>query len=222
MLAEMKPKVHSGKSTENESSGVSLERVIVAPPAESTEIDPGQWFAAAAPLELEIGSGKGGFLLERARAHPRINFLGIEWANKFFLYAADRMVRWGVTNVRLMRADAKHFVLRNLGSGTLSALHLYHPDPWPKKRHHKRRLVQLDFADAAARCLQSGGRWYVQSDHEEYFLEMKVLLDAHAQFSSYDEQAVEEAFGPSWAGTNFEKKYRAEGRAIFRAVYERR
>lgn len=218
----MNPKMCQRKSTGNKDAGVSLERVIVAPPAESVEVDPGQWFDATAPLELEIGTGKGGFLLERARTHPQINFLGIEWANKFFLYAADRMVRWGVTNVRLMRADARHFVLRNLGSGTLSALHLYHPDPWPKKRHHKRRLVQLDFAGAAARCLQRGARWYIQSDHEEYFLEMKVLLDAHLCFAAYDDQAVAAAFGPSWAGTNFEKKYRAEGRAIFRAVYERR
>lgn len=221
MLVDMNPKVRVRKPPA-ELPDVPSGQIIMVPPAEDLVVDPRTWFPSRAPLELEIGSGKGGFLLERARTHPEISFLGIEWANKFFLFAADRMARWNVANVRLMRTDAKQFVLRNLAPGCLSALHLYHPDPWPKKRHHKRRLVQPDFVDAAARSLQDGARWYIQSDHEEYFHEMAALLDSHAQFNGLDAHAVDEAFGPTWAGTNFENKYRAEGRAIYRAVYQRR
>lgn len=202
--------------------GINPHRVIVLPPAEGKIVDPRDWFTDRGPLELEIGCGKGGFLLERARAHPELQFLGIEWANKFFLFAADRMVRWKVPNVRLMRTDAKVFVFRHLAADCLSALHLYHPDPWPKKRHHKRRLVQAGFACAAARCLRSQARWYIQSDHQEYFMEIKASLEAHPDFRGLGPEETQAAFGPSWAGTNYEKKYRAEGRAIFRAVYERR
>lgn len=209
-------------TAEMQLTGSAPLRVIVAEPTENTVVDPRTWFDVDAPLELEIGCGKGGFLLARARAHPEVHFLGIEWANQFFLYSVDRMVRWEMKNVRLMRTDAKQLVMRHLAPECLSALHLYHPDPWPKKRHHKRRLVQRDFADAAARCLRRGALWYIQSDHEEYFLEIRDVLDAHPEFECLAPAAVEAAFGPEWAGTNFEKKYRLEGRAIFRAVYTRR
>jgi len=216
------PKVRIRETAAQQYAGTAPRRIIVLEPAESEVVDPGTWFETEAPLELEIGCGKGGFLLARAQAHPEIHFLGIEWANKFFLYSVDRMVRWEMENVRLMRTDAKLFVMRHLAPNSLSALHLYHPDPWPKKRHHKRRLVQKDFADAAARSLQPGARWYIQSDHQEYFEEIKTLLDAHPAFEGFSIAEVEEAFGPAWAGTNFEKKYRLEGRAIYRAVYARR
>src|SRR5690606_38313466 len=112
-----------------------------------------------------IGTGKGGFLLNRARAHPERNFLGIEWANKIFRYAADRMARWGVTNVRLMRTDASHLMRHHMPPECLSMLHIYHPDPWPKKRHHKRRLIQPPFVAAATTALTPGGRLAIQTDH---------------------------------------------------------
>lgn len=218
----MNPEVRPHQSPDLLSTKLTAEQVIIAPPELHVVVDPRQWFDASAPLELEIGCGKGGFLLARAQSHPQIHFLGIEWANKFFRFAADRMARWNVQNVRLMRTDARLLVMQHLAANCLSALHLYHPDPWPKKRHHKRRLVQPDFAEAAARCLQNGAWWYIQSDHQEYFEEMKALLDVHPQFSAGVDSAVAEAFGPRWAGTNYETKYRREGREIFRAIYQRR
>ncbi len=196
--------------------------IILDPPAPDEVVNPAGWFATPGPFELEIGSGKGGFLLMRARACPEVRLLGIEWANKFYRYAAHRMARWQLSNVRLMRTDARVFVLRHLPPSCVSVLHLYHPDPWPKKRHHKRRLVQPDFVAAAVRALRPGGRWHVQSDHEEYFAAIRGLLDPCAELVavSPDEQA--EVLPESWKGTNFEIKYRREGRHIFRASYARR
>jgi tRNA (guanine-N7-)-methyltransferase len=200
---------------------VSVDAITIEPPPEGVVVDPSSWFDAPGPFEVEIGCGKGGFLLSRARAFPVIRFLGIEWANKFYRYAADRMARWQVSNVRLMRTDAGVFVTRHLPPECVSVLHLYHPDPWPKKRHHKRRLVQPHFAEAAIRCLVSGGRWMIQSDHEEYFHWIRSVLDGHTDLREIDWDEADASAGPDWKGTNFEVKYTREGRRIHRVAYEK-
>ncbi|MBI4718554.1 MAG: tRNA (guanosine(46)-N7)-methyltransferase TrmB [Planctomycetes bacterium] len=197
------------------------EAIMLDAPRDGEVVDPLAWYDTPGPFELEIGCGKGGFLLARARAHPELRLLGIEWANKFYRYGANRMARWGLTNVRVMRTDARTFVLRSLPPTCLAALHLYHPDPWPKKRHHKRRLVQGDFVAAAVRALVPGARWYVQSDHEEYFAQIRSLLSARAELRELSDAEFDWQ-GAEWAaGTNYEIKYRRKGRAIFRAAYER-
>lgn len=201
--------------------------MVAAPPVQQAGgnvpdfVDPMAWFSSPGPFEIEIGCGKGGFLLERARANPDLRLLGIEWANKYFRHAADRMARWQLTNVRVMRADAGHFVVHHLPPGCLSALHVYHPDPWPKKRHHKRRLIQPGFIRAAVRALMPRGRWLVQSDHEEYFGVIVALLDQQPELTSLSWDEAWTGMGRDWAGTNFEVKYTREGRAIFRAAYRR-
>ena len=132
--------------------------------------------AAARPIEVEIGTGKAGFLLRRAQAYPDRNFLGLEWTNEFYRFALDRMQRWKVPNVRLLRSDASHFIRLVCPRNSLAALHIYHPDPWPKRRHAKRRLIQRPFVEAARDCLIPGGRWAVQTDHAEYFELIQELL----------------------------------------------
>ncbi len=199
---------------------VTLADIIVDPPADEEVVDPMAWFDTPGPFEIEIGCGKGGFLLHRAKADSRLRLLGIEWANKYFRYCADRMARWNLTNVRVMRTDARYFVLRHLPPACLSVLHMYHPDPWPKKRHHKRRLIQSDFVEAAVRALLPGGRWLIQSDHAAYYDVIRNLLDQHENLISVN---VEEdgVVGQDWAGTNYEIKYSREGRTIYRLAYTR-
>src|SRR5213075_805870 len=105
------------------------------------------------PVELEIGYGKGTFLTDQAKARPGVNFLGIEWANWFFRYASDRLRRNDCMNVRMVRAEASFFLQEFVLPETISVLHIYFPDPWPKARHHKRRLVQENFMPLAHRIL---------------------------------------------------------------------
>ncbi|MCH7596082.1 MAG: tRNA (guanosine(46)-N7)-methyltransferase TrmB [Planctomycetes bacterium] len=198
---------------------LTAESIAVDPPAEGEIVDPVAWFDTPGSFELEIGCGKGGFLLDRALANPGVRLLGIEWANKYYKYCADRMARRGVSNVRVMRTDARFFVMNHLRPGCVDVLHLYHPDPWPKKRHHKRRLIQPDFVDAAVRVLNARGRWLVQSDHAEYFQEMIDLLSSHEGLAEVPWEEAEASSGPGWQGTNFEIKYVREGREIHRAAY---
>ncbi len=200
---------------------ISIEDITADPPGEGVVVDPMAWFASRGPFELEIGCGKGGFLLSRAKDNPDIRMLGIEWANKYYRYAADRMARWQLTNVRVMRTDATHFVANHLPPGCVSVLHVYHPDPWPKKRHHKRRLFQPRFVADAIRALAPGGKWLFQSDHDEYFAEAYALLSAQAELTETDWDALGVAPGPEWQGTNFEIKFARAGSSIHRAAYIR-
>jgi tRNA (guanine-N7-)-methyltransferase len=200
---------------------LAIDDIIIEPPPEGVIVDPLNWFDTPGPFELEIGCGKAGFLLHRAQSHPEARLLGIEWANKYFQFAADRMARWQITNVRVMRTDAKTFVMRHLPPACVSVLHLYHPDPWPKKRHHKRRLVQADFVEAAVRVLTPAGRWLIQSDHQEYFEQMQEVIRTRPELSQRPWEELAADVGPDWAGTNYEIKYAREGRAIHRAAYRK-
>ncbi|MGB2986188.1 MAG: tRNA (guanosine(46)-N7)-methyltransferase TrmB [Phycisphaerae bacterium] len=201
---------------------LTMEDIIVDPPLEDEVVDPMAWFESPGPFEIEIGCGKGGFLLSRAKTNPHIRLLGIEWANKYFRHCADRMARWRIGNVRVMRTDAKYFVMHHLPPACVSALHLYHPDPWPKKRHHKRRLVQPDFVEAAVRVLGPGGTWLIQSDHEEYFGTIRDLLNQRSELTTISPEDTGVDTQPDWAGTNYEVKYSKEGRTIYRIAYARR
>jgi tRNA (guanine-N7-)-methyltransferase len=196
-----------------------------AVPIELHELERFAWaacFGDQRPVELEIGTGKAGFLLRRARAVPEHNFLGIEWAAEFYRYAVDRMQRWKVPNVRLLRTDASHFVRHVCPRASLTALHVYHPDPWPKRRHWKRRLFQPAFVDAAVACLVPGGHWAVQTDHAEYFAVLAPLLRSHPELveTPFDDPR----FGVEAArvATNFEIKYLREGRRIYQIAMKRR
>lgn len=200
---------------------LAMDDITVDPRGLDSLVDLPGLFGNDHPVEMEIGCGKGGFLLRQAQAHPERNYFAIEWANQFYRFAADRMARWGVTNVRMARCDAKDFVLRRLPPACLTALHVYHPDPWPKRRHHKRRLFSPDFAAAAARALIPGGRLAVQSDHAEYFCQIQAVVlsrpeFAYVNFTDPDFGTIEEQMH-----TNFEIKYRREGRPIYRLAVRR-
>ena len=199
---------------------LNVSSIVVQP----TELEKFEWeglFGNRNPVEVEIGTGKAGFLLRRAQARPDQNFLGIEWANKFYRFAADRLRRWNVPNARMVRTDASHFIRVLCPRESLSALHVYHPDPWPKKRHHKRRLFQKPFVDAAVACLVPGGHWAVQTDHVEYFQVIRMLLLDHPLLVQVDFD--DPLFGGAGGvETNFEIKYEREGRGIHRLAVQRR
>jgi len=187
------------------------------PPFEQGPIDlKAAWFSDAdhqRPLELEIGSGKGTFLVQHAAEVPQVNFIGIEYVRAYWLYAADRCRRHGLSNVRMLHAEAGFFVRNYVPDQSLRQVHIYFPDPWPKKRHHKRRLVQAAFLTKVHDLLEAGGQIRIATDHAEYFQWMQAHADQVSQL--FDVTAFESPEGVGegeLVGSNFERKYRREGR----------
>jgi tRNA (guanine-N7-)-methyltransferase len=131
-------------------------------------LDPRTWFAhPQRPFEMEIGCGKGTFILEVGKANPEVNYLGIEWAREFYLYAADRVRRAQLTNVRMLRTDAAELLRWRVQDGLARVVHLYFSDPWPKRKHHKNRVVQHRFLAEVWRVLMPGGELRIVTDHDE-------------------------------------------------------
>ena len=147
------------------------------PPFEQGRVDPRAWFERAdPPFEIEIGTGKGTFLVQQAPLRPQVNYLGIEKTLEFYRYPADRVRRRGLANVRILRADAGEFLRYWCADGVAAVVHLYFSDPWPKKRHHKRRLFTTDVVGAMRDCLAVGGRLQVKSDHDGYAEVIREVL----------------------------------------------
>ena len=173
-------------------------------------------FGRLAPVHIEIGSGKGTFLVNQAKSQPDVNFIGIEWANRFYRFTVDRIGRWNMANVRIIRTDAVRFIAENVPDSTVDCFHVYFPDPWPKKRHHKRRFFNPVNTDHLIRCLKPGGEIRVATDFEEYFEQIKDVLSASAdRLQQIDFLPTAGAGIGEWVGTNFERKYLKENRPIF-------
>ena len=187
-----------------------------------TEITPPiDWvalFGNENPVEIEIGCGKGRFLLETSRQHPEINYVGVERALKYVQHAKERLLKGNATGVFLIWSDAAYLVDRYIGDGTVDAYHVYFPDPWPKKRHRKRRLFRNEvWLDRLIRTLNSSrGRIHVATDYAEYFYEIDHCLTHTLPLAYLPPDCLEMEHIP----TSFEMKYRAEGRKIYRAVYQ--
>ena len=186
-------------------------------------------FGNRCPVEIEIGFGKGRFLLEASKRHPQVNYIGVERARKYVELTRKRfekyMQHFGVdstsgtfSNVRLVWTDANYFVTRYVPAASVQAYHIYFPDPWPKKRQRKRRIFRnQDFLSGLTSTLKSeGGRLYIATDYKAYFYEIQERL---SQVNAL--RLVAENLGPDRdIATNFEMKYTLEGRKIYRAIYE--
>lgn len=170
-------------------------------------------------VEIEIGFGKGLFLLQAAQERPEVNFVGVEIARKYQLFTATRMAKRGFSNVRLAKADAREFLRDRVATASVAAVHVYFPDPWWKKRHHKRRLITAEFAAQCARVLRTDGRFFFATDVEEYFQRALGILTAERALRRTDDGNRAAANAEDL--TNFERKFRLQGRPIFRAVFER-
>ena len=174
------------------------------------------------PVEIEVGFGKGLFLLSASAACPGVNFLGIEVVRKYQLFTATRLAKRGLGNVRLAKADARLFLRDCVASASVRAIHVYFPDPWWKKRHLKRRVFTPAFAAQCERILCPGGRLHVVTDVAEYFGVTHELLAQHTRLRPLPVPQTPEPGHDLDYLTNFERKFRKEGRPIYRGLYERR
>lgn len=178
-------------------------------------------FGNAHPVEVEVGFGKGLFLSTAGAANPGVNYFGIEIVRKYQLFAATRLAKRALPNVRVACGDGKRFLRDAVPTGSVRTVHVYFPDPWWKNRHKKRRLFDAEFAQAAEKALMPGGTLLVVTDVGDY---AEMVRKTVAEFPAFVELPPPEEKPPEHDMdylTNFERKFRQEGRAIHRMAYSR-
>lgn len=188
---------------------------------------PCPWDAAAifgrtAPLEIEVGSGKGLFLRTAAAASPQIDFLGIEIGHKYARFAAAGLAQRGLTNGRAVAGDALRVFAELVPDDSLSAVHVYFPDPWWKKRHKKRRVMQESFLHQIERALQPGGLLHFWTDVEEYFQTTLELIAAHTRLIGPQLVPESPAEHDLAYRTHFERRMRLNNEPVYRSQFSKR
>jgi tRNA (guanine-N7-)-methyltransferase len=177
-------------------------------------------FGREAPLELEVGTGKGLFLVTASADRPEHNFLGCEISRGYARFAAARLTRLGRSNAVVVHDDAQR-LLRSLPGRLATAVHVYFPDPWWKKRHHKRRIMNNEFLAQVHRILELGGSFHFWTDVEEYFqVTLGVIAEATGFQGPLDVPERSATHAMDYA-THFERKKRLLGLAVHRAEFRR-
>ena len=184
------------------------------PAHDAGPFDPRDLFASPKNLfEIEIGTGKGTFLVQQAVRQPDTNFLGIEWTAEFWRYAADRVRRRELSNIRVLHTDATELCRYWLPDEIATVIHLYFSDPWPKTRHNKRRVVQDETLRHFHRVLKPEGELRLVTDHVELWKWYQEHAERNANlFHIKPFLSPESAREGEMVGTNFERKFAREGR----------
>lgn len=179
-------------------------------------LDLAAMFPQAQPLEVELGSGDGSFLANYAKLHPGRNFLGVERLLGRLRKLDRKALRAGLTNLRGLRIESAYFLEYLLPPRSASALHIYFPDPWPKRKHRKNRLINERFTQIAAQALVSGGFVWLRTDDGDYFNQMVTSFATNSSF-----RLVETPADLTAVVTDFERNFHARGVATLRAAYAR-
>jgi tRNA (guanine-N7-)-methyltransferase len=175
-----------------------------------------------APLEVEVGSGKGLFLESAATENPSHNFLGSEIAAKYARFAAARLAKRGLSNAVMIHGDAQRLFGELLPGNLLAAVHVYFPDPWWKKRHHKRRVMNERFVQQIARTLAPGGALHFWTDVQDRFEATLELIKTHSPLVGPVEVAERPAEHNLDYRTHFERRMRLANRPVYRAEFHKR
>ncbi|HET7370271.1 MAG TPA: tRNA (guanosine(46)-N7)-methyltransferase TrmB [Gammaproteobacteria bacterium] len=185
-------------------------------------IDPEAVFGRAAPLTLEIGSGNGEALAAAAATQPERDFIGVEVYRPGVGRLLSEIDARGLGNVRVVSHDAVEVLESMLPVRCLDQVLIYFPDPWPKKRHHKRRLVRASFLPTLARALKPGGRLELATDWDEYAQEMLELLSAAPEFTNTAGSGGFAERPPYRPQTRFERRGKKLGHGVWDIIFSRR
>ncbi len=188
---------------------------LVQPGDNLFTIDVAAIFGNRAPLEIELGAGKGDFIIARAAELPDRNFLAVELSGIVSRMLAVRCGSAGLPNLRVVRMDGRTLVNLMLEPQSVSACHIYFPDPWPKGRHHKHRLFTPHFVASLKRVLAADGALYVATDVAQYASEIFAMLDESGLVPSSEPV-------PGWNTTGFGRKFAACGKMVHARAYRKR
>jgi tRNA (guanine-N7-)-methyltransferase len=190
--------------------------LIHKPASYVQKLDWSALFGRAQPIEVELGSGDGSFLAAYAKLHPERNFLGVERLLGRLRKLNRKGLRAGLTNLALLRLEASYVIEFMIPFESVDALHIYFPDPWPKRKHRKNRLINERFTEIAAKTLKVGGVIYLRTDDLDYFEQMTRVFGANAQFAR-----VETPKELAAVVTDFERGFHLRGVATNRAAFRR-
>jgi tRNA (guanine-N7-)-methyltransferase len=171
----------------------------------------GEIFVRSAPIEIDLGCGDGAFLMTMARANPEHNFLGIERLLGRVRKFCRKTAREDLKNARVLRIEAAYAVSNLFPPESITAFHLLFPDPWPKRRHHRRRAFTTEFLSCIHRALVGGGLFHVATDHVDYFHQIESVVAATDTF-------VVSAERYDFPLTTFEQKFLIRGLSIQRLL----
>ncbi|MFC4946910.1 tRNA (guanosine(46)-N7)-methyltransferase TrmB [Pseudonocardia sp. GCM10023141] len=184
--------------------------------------DPAAWFGRTAPLVLEIGTGMGETTAALAAAAPDIDHLGAEVFEPGLAQLLTRVVEDGLTNLALLRGDAVELLRTRVPEGSLDGIRIYFPDPWPKRKHRKRRLVQPAFVAMAVTRLRPGGTLHMATDWDDYAVQMRSVADGEPLLENTSADPEGWTPRPPWRPvTKFEQRAHLEGRDVHDLLYRR-
>ncbi len=181
--------------------------------------DPQSLFDVPRPLEIEVGSGKGLFIVRESGNDPGRNYIGNEISNKYCRFAAYRLAREGRNNAFMFRGDGLKLFHEFFPDGCAEAVHVYFPDPWWKARHRRRRVMQPGFIRDIERVLSPGGVFHFWTDVEEYFEETYGLMAGHSTLNGPQEVPVRQPEHDLDYRTHFERRMRKNDHPVFRAQF---
>jgi tRNA (guanine-N7-)-methyltransferase len=198
------------KTQTNAAENLVVKLLSIVEPLDLAEI-----FPKPQPLEVELGCGDASFLVEYARQNPGINFIGVERLLGRISKLDRKGRRTGLANLRGVRIESSYFLQFLLPRNSISALHVYFPDPWPKKRHRKNRLINENFPALARAALAPGGKIYLRTDDEDYFTQMTEVFGTGKKF-----EKIETPVELAELLTDFERDFNARGIRTLRAAYK--
>ncbi len=173
-------------------------------------------FPSRQPLEIEIGAGKGRFLLHRAQAHPERNFFGVDYRWRFLKEGVLRAEQRGLSNLIFLKTEAEEIIPHLVPPVSIDVFHIYFPDPWHKKKHHKRRLLKPEFFKLLHGSLLPGGLLELATDNFNYMIAFKAaLVEAGDTLWSNVRESRNERILDAGVQTHFEAKYTRAGRDLY-------
>jgi len=177
-------------------------------------------FNCPQPLNLEIGCGIGDFVVQLATRHPEQNYIAIDIFNRGCDQSSRRIDEAGLTNVRVLRTEARSLLLHHVKPQSLHAIYINCPDPWPKKRHRKRRLVNPDFLKIGLHCLEEGGHFNFSTDFVDYGIEVGEMLLAEPGFDNCHDSAYTHELG-DYPISKYMRRFLDLGQPIYYSHYQR-